>query len=81
MLEVDLKQALLIAPYNEENIAKAERLGPEETVMALSSEDAEGIWFLVYEAEKEKRVLVFFEADEAAIRVLRRTNPHATART
>ena len=81
LLEIELKDALLIAPYTEGSMERAERLSPEETVMAISSADSDTIWLLVYEEdEKETRVLLFFEADDTTIRLLRRNNPHATVR-
>ena len=81
LLEAELKSALLIAPRTEEFMEKAERMGVDEVIWAVSSPESERIWMLLYEEEESKeRILLFFEGEERSIRLLRHYNPRATAR-
>lgn len=75
--EGEIKSLLMIAPATEENIASADRLEPEERVIAVSSESAENIWLALTGDKDEKRVLIFFEADERSLGILRAANPYA----
>ena len=76
----DIKDMLMIAPATEEYIAKAEHFSPDKRVIAVSSEDAENIWLLVSGGEDEPKILVFFEADERSLSILRSANPIAFIR-
>lgn len=80
ILEADLSRAILIAPYTEAYADKAEALTPEEILWAVSSRKADNIWMLVWEEEAGKRLLLFWEADERSLRILRQYNPRATAK-
>ncbi len=80
LLEVPLKSTLLIAPSNADSIKKAETLSPTDTVWAISSPKAQNIWFLIYDEDKEKRIMLFFEADDRSLRILRHSCPRVTAR-
>ncbi len=80
LLELDLKQAILIAPRTEETLAQADRMKLDSVLWAVSSPKAENIWMIVYPHGEKSSALLFFEADEEAIRLLRRENPRATAR-
>ena len=80
ILEAELSDAVLIAPYTEDYAARAEALSPTEILWATSAPDAPNIWMLVWDADKEERLLLFFEADERSVRLLRQYNPRVTAR-
>ena len=81
MLEAEIKQALLIAPYTEEYAKQAERLSPEEIHFAASDLSEESVWLFAFRDEdEEKTVLFFFEAEERSIALLRRQNPRAVAK-
>lgn len=75
--EGEIKSLLMVAPATEENIEKAERLEAEERVLAVSSERAENIWLALTGDKDEKRVLIFFEADERSLGILKSVNPYA----
>ena len=77
VLSTEIKDLLIIAPANEENIHKANRFEPEETLMAISSESADDIWLTVTGGKDEKRVLIFFEADERSLDMLKKANHFA----
>ena len=80
LLEIDLKQAKLIAPRNEEYLEKADALNPQEIFFAVSSPKSDALWMIVYPISEKANALLFFEADERSIAILRKENPRATAR-
>lgn len=80
IIEVELSDALMIAPANEDNQRKAEELSPSATVRALSEPSAENIWLLLFEDAPNHRVLVYAEMDEEMLRILRHGNPRVTSR-
>lgn len=77
IVSADIKDLLIIAPATEENIAKANRFEPEETLLAISASNAKDVWLTVTGGKDEKRVLIFFEADERALAVLKKSNHFA----
>ena len=79
-IEAEMKALLMIAPATEEYIAKAEHFEPEKRIIAVSSEDADNIWFMVTGGEDERRVLIFFEADDRSLGLLKSANPIAFIR-
>lgn len=80
LLELDLKQAILIAPRTEEYLSEADRMKLDGILWAVSSPKAENIWMIVYPHGEKCASLLFFEADEDSIRLLRRENPRATVK-
>ena len=74
VISTEMKDLLIIAPADDENVQRASRFEPEETIMAVSSEDADGIWLAVTGGKDEKRVLIFFEADERSLDMLKKAN-------
>ena len=80
ILELDLKQALLIAPHNEEYLAQADRMNLNGVVWATSSPKAENVWMIVYPHGEKSISVLFFEADEDILKILRRENPRATVK-
>ena len=80
LLEIDLKHATLIAPRTDEHLEKANAMNPHEIVWAVSSPKAKDLWMIVYPINEKENSLLFFEADERAIALLRRENPRATVR-
>ena len=80
LLELDLKQAKLIAPRTEEFLEKANALQPKEIVWAVSTPKTDALWMIVYPKGEKENALLFFEADERATSILRKENPRATAR-
>ena len=77
----DISDALLIAPANEENLASLERHEIEKTAYAVSTLQAENIWFALFSVKEGKsKVCVYFEADEKMINLFRQYNARATSR-
>lgn len=77
VIETDIKDLLIIAPATEQNIARAEHFEIEDRVIAVSDETAEDIWLTVTGGKDERRILIFFEADDRSLGILKSTNPHA----
>ena len=76
VIETEMSDLLIIAPATEENIARAERFEPEDRVVAVSAEDAENIWLAVTGGKDERRILVFIEADERALTLMKAASPY-----
>ena len=76
IIETDVKDLLIIAPATDENIARAERFEVEDRIIAVSAESAENIWLAVTGGKDEHRILIFFEADERSLGMLRSANSH-----
>ena len=75
LVDADVKELLMIAPATEEYIAKAEHYDIDLRVIAVSSENADNIWLAVTGGEDERRALIFFEADERSLHMLKTANP------
>lgn len=80
LLEINLKQATLIAPRTEEFLAQTDRMSLSSILWAISSPKAENIWMIVYPCGEKNSSVLFFEADEELLRILRRENLRATAK-
>jgi hypothetical protein len=80
VVSADMKDMLMIAPATEEYIAKAEHFSPDRRIIAVSSEQAENIWLLVSGGEDQPNILIFFEADDRSLNILRSANPIAFIR-
>ena len=77
IVDASLKHLVLIAPATDENISKAEGLKPEKRIISVSNEYADDIWLLVTGEENEPRILIFIEADERALGILKSCSPLA----
>ncbi len=78
--ESELSRATFIAPYKEKYIKTADDCSPDKVIKAFSSSKASDIWFVIFEGEGEKKVLIFFEADEHTVSVLRKAAPRVLVR-
>lgn len=75
IIDVNLKNLVFISPATKESIEKAEKFEPSARVIAVSSEYAESIWLLVTGDENEPRNIIFIEADERALAILKSNAP------
>ena len=80
VLELEITNALMIAPLTEENQRKAEASGVSSTVSSVSDSSAENVWLMLFETAPDRRTLVLVDMDENMLRILRHSNPRATAR-
>ncbi len=77
LFSTNIKDLLIIASANDENINRAEQFKIEDRIVAVSDERADDIWLAVSGGKDEKRVLVFFEADERSLAALKKINPYS----
>ncbi len=75
LVDVDIKHILIVAKATEENIQRAEHFEPDRRIIGVSSESADNIWLVVTGEPDARRELVFFEADERSLGMLRSINP------
>lgn len=80
LLSAELRELMLIAPAEEEYIKKAEHFELDKKISAVSSATAEDVWILVTGGKDEPRILVYFEADERMLSILKGSNPSAFIR-
>ena len=73
-MTTDIKTLTMIAPATKENIAKAEHFRPDACIYAVSHDGAEDIWLILTGDEDKKRFLLFFEADERSLDILKSSN-------
>ena len=76
LAETNMQKLLYIAPATDETINQAERYEPEKRLISVSSEYADNIWLLVTGEEDETRLMIFIEADERALSILKSSAPH-----
>jgi hypothetical protein len=74
LVEADMKALLMIAPATEEYIAKAEHFNIKSRIIAVSSEQADNIWLAVTGDEDLPHRLIFFEADDRSLGILKAAN-------
>ncbi len=75
LLDIDVKHIIMIAEATDENIQRAEHLSPKRRIISVSSENADSLWLAVTGEPNAPRNLVFFEADERLLGMLRSINP------
>ena len=77
ILQTEIKDMIFIASATEENINKAERFEIEKRISAVSSENAENVWLAVTGGKDEIKCLIFLEADDRVLSILKSANPYA----
>ena len=75
--EIRIKDMTLVAPFEGDFIAQAERYSPERTVDFTSDLQKPEVYFALYETEDKRRGILYFEATEQALRILRYYNSQA----
>ena len=80
LYDTDIQKLLLISEATDENIQKAEKLQPEDRIIAVSSEYSNNIILLVSGVENEPRMLIFIESDERILSILKKNAPFAFAK-
>lgn len=74
VLDLSIKDLREIAPYADETPAHLASLGVEKEYRFISSSSAEDTYYAVFEADGT-RAVVYFEATEKTLRILRFYNP------
>ena len=81
MTKVRIQQLSAVFPATELNQSKVEAFGVQNTIMAVSEANAEGIWIALWEdAESGKRIALYFEPNEKSIKILKYYNAAAMAK-
>ena len=80
LLSIEIKDMLLVTPYNEDTLRDAERLDPKKTVDATGALDADNVLMAIFDENSDTRVLLFLESDEQIVAHFRRYAPHACSR-
>ncbi len=80
IFEIPLKSIDAIAPYDDEGYERVLRYAPELEYSALSSKNAEDVYFALFEDTNEKKVIFLFECDseEKFLKICKFYNPSAT---
>ena len=73
--EFEIRSCAVIAPIDDDKLAE---FGATEEYYAVSSLNAENIYGVVYDGEKGKKIVIYFEATGEALRIFRAYNPRAT---
>lgn len=68
--EIVIKDATLIAPFEGDYIAQAERYAPERTVDLTADLQRPNVYIMLYETAESRRGILYFEATEKALRIL-----------
>lgn len=81
LTKVRIQQLSAVFPASELNQSKIEAFAAESTIMAVSESTAEGIWVALWnDAESGKRMALYFEPNEKAIKILKYYNAAAMAK-
>ena len=72
--EVTIKNAVAIAPFEGEHVKRAEQYRPERTVDLTSDLQRPNVYFMLYETADARRGILYFEATEKAVRILKYYN-------
>ena len=81
LTKVRIQRLSAVFPATELNQSKVEAFGVQNTIMAVSEANAEGIWIALWEdAESGKRMALYFEPNEKAIKILKYYNAAAMAK-
>lgn len=73
--EFEIRSCAVVAPEDDGKLAD---FGAETVYYALSSQNAENVYGAAFESAKGKKIIVYFEATEQALRIFRTYNPRAT---
>ena len=77
VFDISDEQILLIAPANEQNLAKEKELAVSRSYDIYADEEEGDIWMIIFEAEKGVRASFRFRAEDYAIKVLKSLRPSA----
>ena len=80
LFEEEISRAVSIAPYNDKYKSELEKHEIRKIYKAISSKNAQNVWFILFECEGGTKDIVVFEADERALKCLRQSAPRAIAR-
>lgn len=77
--DIRIKDMKLVAPFEGEYMKQAEQYAPERTVDFTSDLQKPEVYFVLYETEDQRRGILYFEATEQALKILRYYNSQAVS--
>ena len=77
LVTVKIRDLKAVYPCKNSDRAEIKEFAPEKEIFAASSEDAERLVAALWIDESDKKVVLYFEADEKAIRILKYYNSSA----
>lgn len=80
LYEEEISKAVTIAPYNNNYKAELKRHELKNVYHAISSKNAQNVWFILFEGEGDTKDLVILEADEKMLKCLRKYAPRSLSR-
>ena len=80
VFEAEIKKMVMIAPATDAYIAKSEHFSPQKRILAVSNENADNIWLAVTGDDEDSHVMVFFEADDRSLAILKSINTYSFIR-
>ena len=72
--EIVIREAVAIAPFEGDHIKQAERYAPERTLDFSVDLQRPNVYYMLYETPDKRRGMLYFEATDHALRVLRYYN-------
>lgn len=75
--EISLRTLASVYPCDEKNAARIEAFGAVRTVFAASSEDSESLYALLWNDEENGKTVLYFDANEKALKIIRYYNVSA----
>lgn len=76
LLEIPIKDAVLIAPLNDTYAERSEKYAPQTITDATSDINSDSVYFILYEdKESGKRSVLYLDMNETLLKALRRINP------
>ena len=78
--DIRIKSMSAVAPFDGEYIKKAEQYAPEYSLDFTSDLQKPEVYYALYETEDERRGILYFEATEQTLRILRYYNSAVVVR-
>ena len=74
---VSLRSLSAVYPCDEQNVARIEAFGAQRSIFAASSEDSDTLYALLWNDEKNGKTVLYFDANEKALKIIRYYNASA----
>lgn len=80
LARLNIKSLTAVAPLEEEYIARAKHYAPEETFDLTADLQNPDVYYALFETEKKRRGILYFEATDRALGILQYYNPTVVTR-
>ncbi len=74
VLSLNMRSLEMVAEATDENISRAEKRDIRKRIVAVSDPNGENVWLLLTDGKDEDCMLVFFDADDRALSILKNAN-------